>query len=313
MKNWSAPEGYVEKKYNYTYKLTFKPDERYYYYGVHSTNINPENDEYFGSGGNVKRLKKEYGKDCFNKIILKFFQTRREALLEEDRLVPVEILNDRFCLNKIQGGGTFDTTGMHFSDEQKEEISKRFKGKKRSEESIKKMIETKKKHNTLKTSEETKQKLSEIAKNKVLVHKDGIQKRINKEELDDFLNNGWIRGCTEERNLKLSKAKMGEKNPMFGKKWGKEQIEKMLETKKKNGTLLHSEEVKEKIAKHNKERAKDPEFKKKLSEKLKGKNTWCKGRIFVKKGTKETTIPKEKLDEYLNNGWVKGRIRKNKI
>ena len=32
MKNWAPPKGYVEKKYNYTYKLTFKNDRRYYGY-----------------------------------------------------------------------------------------------------------------------------------------------------------------------------------------------------------------------------------------------------------------------------------------
>lgn len=115
MKNWEPPEGYIEKKYNYTYKLIFKYDERYYYYGVHSTNKDPEKDGYYGSGTNVKEYKKIYGNDCFKKIILEFYETKKESLLAEDALVPVDLLNDEFCLNKIQGGGSFDTTRNAFN------------------------------------------------------------------------------------------------------------------------------------------------------------------------------------------------------
>lgn len=310
MKNWGPPEGYVEKKYNYTYKLTFKYDERYYYYGVHSTNKEPDIDGYFGSGKEVGRYKEKYGKDCFKKKILNFYNTRKEALLAEDALVPVELLSDEFCLNKIQGGGTFDTTGMHLSEEMKKEVSKRFKGKKRTKESIEKMLETKKKNNSFKTSEETKKKLSEKAKNKIFIYKDDVQKRIDKHLLDEYLKNGWIEGYKKERNEKVSKSKIGSKNPMFGKAWSKESIEKMLETKKKNNTLKHDENTKQKLAEKNRERAKDPNFRKKLSQSLKGKNTWCKGRIFIKKNLQETNVDKEKLSEYISNGWVVGRLTK---
>ena len=306
MKNWVPPVGYVEKKYNYTYKLVYKNDNRYYYYGVHSTNILPEIDGYYGSGGNIKKMKKLYGKDCFEKTILKMFPTRKEALLEEDALVTSEMLTDKFCLNIIHGGGTFDTTGLHLTEEQKKEISKRFKGKKRTKESIEKMLETKKKHDTFKTSEETKKKLSEINKNKLNVYKGNIQKRINKEELEKYINDGWIRGYTKERNLKVSKSKIGEKNPNFGKKWTKESIEKMLETKKKNNTLSHSEETKKKLAEINRKNATNPDIRKKLSIANKGKNTWSRGLKRIYKGSEKKMVKQEELEHYLSNGWLMG-------
>lgn len=81
MKNWTPPKGYVEKKYNYTYKLTFKNDKRYYYYGVHCTNIEPQYDNYYGSGSNVKEYHKIYGKDCFHKEILEFFPTKKRGII----------------------------------------------------------------------------------------------------------------------------------------------------------------------------------------------------------------------------------------
>lgn len=310
MKNWTPPIGYVEKKYNYTYKLTFKLDDRYYYYGVHSTNIDPQYDNYYGSGTNVKKLREKYGKDCFNKEILEFFPSKKDALLAEDALVPTTLLDDEFCLNKIQGGGNFDSSGMKFTDEQKEIISKRFKGRKRTQESIRKMIETRRKRGTDKHSEATKKKLSDIQKSKITITKNDKTKRISKNELEQFLQDGWSIGYSEERNKKVSISKIGEKNPNYGKPVSKETIEKMLETKRKNNTLSHSEETREKLATLNRKKANDTEFRKRLSEACKGVNTWSKGRISMKKNGKVITVKKEDVDKFLNEGWIKGRLTK---
>lgn len=312
MKNWTTPEGYVEKKYNYTYKLTFKNDERYYYYGVHCTNIEPQYDNYYGSGTNVREYRKIYGKDCFNKEILEFFPTKKEALLAEDKLVPKELLQDKFCLNKIQGGGTFDTTGMKLNEEHKKIIGNRFRGKKRTQESIEKMVKTRKERGSDKHSDETKIKISEIQRNKITIVKDGVCKRVDKVEVDKYLSDGWVKGYTDERNQKVSLAKMGAKNPNYGKTTTPEIIEKMLETKRKNNTLQHSDETKQKLTELNRRKANDPEFKKRLSEACKGVNTWSKGRIFINKDGIMRTCKPDDLDMFLNDGWHRGRIRKQK-
>ena len=312
MKNWEPPKGYVEKKYNYTYKLTFKNDNRYYYYGVHCTNANPQYDNYYGSGSKIKEYHKIYGKDCFNKEILEFFPTKKEALLAEDKLVSVELLQDEFCLNKIQGGGTFDTTGMKMGENHRKMVSERFKGKKRSQESIEKMISTRRQRGTDKHSDETKQKLSEIQRNKVSITKDGICKRIDKTEVDFYLANGWIKGYTDERNKKISESKIGSKNPNYGKTVTSEIIDKMLETKRINNTLQHSDETRQKLAELNKRKANDPEFKKRLSEACKGVNTWSKGRVFINKNGIMKTCKPDDLEAFLNDGWDKGRIIKHK-
>jgi hypothetical protein len=306
MKNWEAPQGYVEKKYNYTYKLTFKNDERYYYYGVHCTNIDPEYDNYYGSGTKIKEMHKIYGKDCFNKEILEFFPTKKDALLAEDKLVPVELLNDEFCLNRIQGGGTFDTTGMKMNQAHRDSVSKRFKGKKRTPESIQKMIETRRKRGTDKHSEETRKKLSEIKKEMVAITNGKTTKFVKKEDVNNWLLNGWSFGYSESRNKKLSNSKMGEKNPMYHKAWSEESKKKMLETKYKNGTNFHSEKTKAILAEKNREKAKDPEFRRKLSEAGKGKNTWSKGRKRINKDGKTKAVLPEELQTYLNEGWQLG-------
>ena len=309
MKNWNAPKGYVEKKYNYTYKLTLKQDERYYYYGVHCTNQEPEYDNYFGSGTNVKNLRKQYGDDCFNKTILALYPTKKEALLAEDELVPIELLQDRFCLNKIQGGGSFDTTGMKMSDEEKKKVSERFKGSKRTKESLEKMVETRRKRGHDKHTPETIKKLSEINLDRFPIHKGEEIKRVFKNELEKYIKEGWEKGYPKSRNNKVSNAKIGEKNPMYGKKVSDETISKMLETKHKNGTDKHSKETIEKLTELNRRKAEDPQFRKKLSNALIGKNNWSRGRKFIhnEDGVMKNVKPEE-LDWYLNNGWKIGRI-----
>lgn len=306
MKNWEPPQGYIEKKFNYTYKLTFKNDERYYYYGVHSTNLNPENDGYYGSGGNVRKYKALYGKDCFKKEILEYFPTRKEALLAEDKLVPLEVLEDEFCLNIIQGGGLLDTTGMKMSNEIEEAIRNRFLGKKRKKESIEKMVETRRRRGTDRHSEETKRKIGEKRRGKICVVKNEVVRVISKEELEKYQEDGWERGLSKERNKKVASTKMGEKNPMYGKHWSEESKRKMLETKYKNGTNFHSEHTKQILAEKNRKKAQDPEFRKKLSEAAKGKNAWSKGRKRINKdGVTKAVLPEE-VEKYIKEGWQLG-------
>jgi len=307
MKNWEPPKGYIEKKYNYTYKLTLKKDPRYYYYGVHCTNTNPYEDDYFGSGTNIKKLKKEYGKDCFNKEILNFFRTKKEALLEEDKLVPISLLSDEFCLNRIQGGGTFDTTGMKLDESQAIRMRERFKGKKRSEESIKKMIETRRRRGTDKPTEETRKKLSERQKCRIHITNGEIGKNVKKEELQKWLSLGWVKGYPSKRNKKISLSKLGEKNPMFGKTPSKETIKKMTETKLKNGTNFHTEKTKAILAEQNRKRAQDPEFRKKISEALKGKPKKQKGWKRINKNGVTKTVSPDEVEKYLLDGWKLGQ------
>ena len=136
------------KKYNYVYKLFLKFDRRYYYIGKRSTD-NEDDSAYLGSGKGLVEYKKKYGKDCFEKEILSYWNTADEALEEEARIVTKELISDEFCLNRIVGGGCFDTTGC-------------IRGKSRPE-SIKKNSES---HKGIKQSEETKAKRAEAIRKK---------------------------------------------------------------------------------------------------------------------------------------------------
>ena len=135
MKIIKLPENYIEKKYNYVYKLTLKNDRRYYYYGKHSTNN--INDNYFGSGSKIRTLKCVFGKDCFEKEIIEYFNTCKEALIAEAKIVTEDVIKDEFCLNRITGGGGFSNfnisfghTGIKHTNSTKKKISKSKKGTK---------------------------------------------------------------------------------------------------------------------------------------------------------------------------------------
>lgn len=100
-------------KYHYTYKLTFKEDPRFYYFGKRSTNY-VDDSFYQGSGTTIRDYRARYGKDCFLKEILHYHSTCQEALEEEKRLVGNLWKEDPFCLNNCPGGaqeGSIDKTG----------------------------------------------------------------------------------------------------------------------------------------------------------------------------------------------------------
>ena len=99
-----------KKKYNYVYKLTLKENPAIYYIGKRSTD-NDDDSKYLGSGKALKQYKEIYGEDCFHKEILSYWNSSDEALIEERRLVTKELVEDANCLNRIIGGGSFDTLG----------------------------------------------------------------------------------------------------------------------------------------------------------------------------------------------------------
>ena len=137
------------KKYHYVYKTTNNLTGKFYI-GVHSTNI--LNDKYYGSGIQIKQAIKKYGKNNFTFEILKFCKTREDAFVEEFNLVNENVIKDSNSYNMMIGGlgGTIKTEDM------KNKVSAKLKGRKFSEEHRKKIGEANRKRII---SEETKNKL----------------------------------------------------------------------------------------------------------------------------------------------------------
>lgn len=93
-----------KRKYHYIYKIT--RDDGRYYIGLHSTD--DLDDGYFGSGKKITNSIKKYGKHKHTKMILEYLPSRKALKLREQQLVNAELLKDPRCMNIALGGMTFD-------------------------------------------------------------------------------------------------------------------------------------------------------------------------------------------------------------
>lgn len=98
----------MKRQYNYFYKITNNINQ-HFYYGVHCTD--DLNDGYMGSGTRLKYAYKKYGMENFSKEILKFFDTIKEAYEYEAEMVTEELVHNPNCYNIQCGGQGWNTYG----------------------------------------------------------------------------------------------------------------------------------------------------------------------------------------------------------
>ena len=219
-----------DMKYHYTYRIT-NVKEGMYYYGVHSCDCLPKEDIGIKYWSSSKR-------DCFvdhqkqnpeqyKYKVIKIFGTRIEAVEHEMFLhykFDVKI-HEKFYNDSNQTSTGFDTTGKSPSKETRAKMSKNSSG------ILNPMFGKPK-------SEETKEKLRQANLGKKLT--DETKQKISK------ANTG--RQLTEESKENIRLSKLGELNPMFGKKHSEEVILKIKESSigENNGMFgkKHSEETK---------------------------------------------------------------------
>jgi hypothetical protein len=206
-----------EKTIHYLYKTTCNVTGRYYV-GMHSTN-NLE-DGYMGSGRRLRASIRKYGIENFSKEILGFFETRELLVEAEIKTITPEMITDKNCMNLMGGGsGGFISdeqqkhrsicAGKAFADKLKNDIGFSEYHSTRSSELLKATHkEGKIKYNTFEGkchSDESKKLMSEKKKGTGLgetnsqfgtcwITKDGTNKKIKKEDLEIYLNEGWVKG-----------------------------------------------------------------------------------------------------------------------
>jgi hypothetical protein len=193
-----------------------------YYIGVHRTK--DVNDKYLGSGVLLKVAIKKYGKKNFVKEILSIFDSYEEAFNKEREIVTLELIEKGECYNLHCGGdGNWDSINygklkhLHPSsnwDTADKDVKRRMieggrKGWAHAKQIRLQMIkEGLLKNDSFKGkrhSEEFKQKLSVVMKEKqkgeknsqygtCWIHCNLQSKKIKKEELDSFIENGWKKG-----------------------------------------------------------------------------------------------------------------------
>lgn len=210
----------ARKKANihYIYKTTCNVTGRWYI-GMHSTYS--LDDGYMGSGKRLRYSIRKYGVENHTKEILEFFENREELIKREVEIVTKELVDDPMCMNLREGG----TGGFSIEQQRLNAIKSNNKQKllrddldwvnKKSEalsKSIKKAYEDGKidrcinyNWNGKNHSEETKQLISEKRKGTGVgetnsqygtcwITKDGVNKKIKKEDLETYLNEGWVKG-----------------------------------------------------------------------------------------------------------------------
>jgi hypothetical protein len=210
-----------QKTIHYLYKTTCLITDRYYI-GMHSTN-NLE-DGYMGSGKRLRYSLRKHGIDNHKKEILEFFESRELLIEAEKKAITPDMITDNNCMNIMSGG-----TGGFISVEQQRyrascggkagtkvlwQGENRIKNQLRMSTQIKKLWQDDKKRRIMlknidwtnkQHSEETKQKMSQSSKGMGIgktnsqygtcwITKDGVNKKIKKEELDLFIQDGWIKG-----------------------------------------------------------------------------------------------------------------------
>ena len=208
-----------EKKYHFIYKTTNLISGKYYI-GMHSThNLK---DGYMGSGRNLRYSIKKYGKDNHKIEVLEFFDNRKDLKKRERDVVNLKEIAKKDCMNIQLGGyGGFINEAhrkkcsdagndaflfrLNNDKEFRERISKET-----SETNLRLIKEGKLKVPTYdwtgrNHSEESKSKMSESKKGTGIgeknsqygtcwITKEGINKKIKKEDLNSFIVDGWKRG-----------------------------------------------------------------------------------------------------------------------
>ena len=209
-----------QKKYHYIYKTTNLLSGRYYI-GMHSTD-NLE-DGYMGSGTRLRRSLNKHGKDNHKVEFIEFLDSREELKDREAEIVNLNEIAKEDCMNlKVGGYGglsddkhkkAFTDAGINNFKNSKEKRDAAVRLVQATPEFRKNMSDALKVYhidnpNSFKGrthTEETKQKMSESMRGKGIgnansqygtcwINKEGSNKKIKKETLNDYLDKGWVRG-----------------------------------------------------------------------------------------------------------------------
>lgn len=184
----------------------------HYYIGVHGTTR--LNDNYLGSGTQLKRAIKKYGRSVFVREILETFNTADEAYARELEVVNSNLVRDPNCYNLTRGGrgGTQILHGRPKSEEHRRKISEALSGRVMSEENRAKLRHPKYRSTYIK-SEEHLQHISEALKGhkcsesvKIAISKarkgkiwiiskngEGHKKLIDPDKFSEFEQKGYVK------------------------------------------------------------------------------------------------------------------------
>jgi hypothetical protein len=208
-----------EKKYHFIYKTTNLLNGKYYI-GMHSTsNLK---DGYMGSGKRLRYSINKYGKENHNVEILEFVNNREELKKREKDIVNLNEIEKKECMNIVIGGeGGFTIKQQILNSKKSKEKIEWLKenDKEWSENHKNNMSKGQKKvydegkrekfyfydWNGKNHTNESKKLMSKIKKGKKIgsdnsqfgtcwITKNGINKKIKKEEINIYIKDDWSLG-----------------------------------------------------------------------------------------------------------------------
>ena len=288
--------------YHYFYKITNNINGKYYY-GIHSTeNLN---DGYMGSGSALKRAFKKEGKNNFSKEIIKFFDNRQDLEEYEKKIVNENLIYSEKCYNIATGGYPNKTIGSVLV---KGEDGVCFRVFKTDEEFLTSNL-LHPSTNTVTAISNIDNKtyvvdINEFYENKNLYHTHTTGKVAVKDE-----NNKTMFINVQDYHQNKEKYKTFTSDKVLVKDVdGTTSMVYKNDERYINGELKlfwcgrkHTEETKNKIRKILKEKKHQQ-----------GEKNSQYGTCWVNNGVENIRIKKEKLEEYITKGFVKGRFINNK-
>jgi len=205
-----------KQRYHYIYKTTNLLSGKYYI-GIHSTNN--LDDGYMGSGKRLRYSINKYGKGNHTVEILEFLNTREELKSREVEIVNLNEIAKEDCMNlKVGGEGGFSIETQRLggvvtakilkerfdTDEEFREKCTKARSNNIAKLRDKGLVQYDNRKGTTQT-EETKNKISISKKGRGLgktnfhygsrwITKDGYNKKVKGDEVDDFIKQGWELG-----------------------------------------------------------------------------------------------------------------------
>jgi hypothetical protein len=216
-----------ENKFHYIYKITNIKNGKYYI-GMHSTDSLEDN--YMGSGKRIRNSIRKHGIETHTKEILEFLNNREELAKREKEIVNESLLQDSLCMNLKyggEGGGKIYSLDhmRKFSDSGNKALKEKMRDEEYRKNFIKLTEESRRKAkekrieminsgeisaNTFGGKKHKKESILLIQDkmrgkgkgdknsqfNTCWIHNEGekINKKIKKEEIEEYLLRGWQKG-----------------------------------------------------------------------------------------------------------------------
>lgn len=272
MGSWGFDPPTEDNMWHYFYKITNDFDECFYY-GIHSTeNLN---DSYMGSGIRLWNAYRKHGIQHFKKEILEFFPDRESLSKRESEVVTEELIKDPNCYNIILGGDKCSSKGF---------VTARKIGTKKFE-----LV-------TIEEFEQNKSLYETTTQNKVCVYLKDNPFNFIWIPKEEYYNNKEIYICPNSEKVLVKDSNE------------KCYIVSINDSRIKTGELLYYWQNK-----HHSEKTitKMKETFKEINHQQGEKNSHF-NTIWITKDSESKSIKKEELQKYLDLGWIKGRVIKDK-